>query len=327
MALLGVRRLVQPSISGRVLGATMGRMPSMTSTARSTVVARSAAMPAMAQVQRRLLSGDSSDGSKKLVADVEMRVKMDYTLRLAGADEVLDSSEKHGPMSFILGRQEVIPGIEDEVRGMEAGEERTEVLIAPELAYGEKDDRKVAKVPLDRLPEDVEAGMRLQMSTGQQVRVQEILKEEELAVLDLNHPLAGETLRFDIRVVDVERLPPVRVDVSKPGTGSTKPELGDSVTMHYTGRIDGSEEPFDSSRNRGEPLTFSAGHRQLIIGLDNAIMSMTTGEQATVHLPSVHAYGERGAGNGVIPPNADLVFEVEILSIEPAGKEPSPEDA
>eukprot|EP00512_Aurantiochytrium_limacinum_P004430 CAMPEP_0171496578 /NCGR_PEP_ID=MMETSP0958-20121227/6785_1 /TAXON_ID=87120 /ORGANISM="Aurantiochytrium limacinum, Strain ATCCMYA-1381" /LENGTH=300 /DNA_ID=CAMNT_0012030707 /DNA_START=253 /DNA_END=1155 /DNA_ORIENTATION=- len=290
-------------------------------TAANTSVFRNS-MPALTPATRvgfgwRGLSS-STDG---LLAEDEMRVKLEYKLRLAGSEEILDTSEGRSPLVFILGRREVIPGIEDEVRGMRPGEKRSEVMIAPEMAYGEKDERKVVKIPLDRLPDDVEEGSLLQMSTGQRVKVLSVLKEEESAMLDLNHPLAGETLCFDISVVDVERLPPVRVDVTKPGTGTITPNVGDTVTMHYTGRIQGSEEPFDSSRTRGEPLTFNAGHRQLIIGLDNAIMSMTAGEQATVHLPSVHAYGDREVGNGTIPANSDLVFEVEILSVEPSNAE------
>ena len=72
---------------------------------------------------------------------------------------------------------------------------------------------------------------------------------------------------------------------------------------------------FDSSIDRGKPITFPIGTGRVIPGWDEGLMLLKTGEKARLIIPSHLAYGERGAG-GVIPPNATLIFDVELLSIE-----------
>lgn len=72
---------------------------------------------------------------------------------------------------------------------------------------------------------------------------------------------------------------------------------------------------FDSSYDRGQPFRFQIGMGQVIRGWDEGVMQMSLGEHATLHITSDYGYGEEGAGNGVIPPHADLVFEVQLLGI------------
>ena len=97
------------------------------------------------------------------------------------------------------------------------------------------------------------------------------------------------------------------------GTG-TQAEAGKTVSVHYTGKFqDG--KVFDSSVSRGEPITFPLGVDRVIKGWDEGIALMKVGGKAQLIIPPHLAYGERGAG-GVIPPNATLVFEIELLSIE-----------
>ena len=100
--------------------------------------------------------------------------------------------------------------------------------------------------------------------------------------------------------------------IIRAGTGR-KPNHGEVVHAHYVGTLrDGSE--FDSSRGRGKPLTFVIGIGSVIKGWDEGIMEMQVGELATLQISSDYAYGEKGAPP-VIPPNADLQFEVELLAI------------
>jgi FKBP-type peptidyl-prolyl cis-trans isomerase len=97
------------------------------------------------------------------------------------------------------------------------------------------------------------------------------------------------------------------------GTGA-QAEAGRKVSVHYTGKFqDG--KVFDSSIPRGEPITFDLGAGRVIKGWDEGIALMKVGGKAQLVIPPELAYGERGAG-GVIPPNATLVFDVELVSVE-----------
>ena len=99
--------------------------------------------------------------------------------------------------------------------------------------------------------------------------------------------------------------------VEKEGSGAT-PAPGTIIKAHYTGKLLANDRVFDSSKQRGEPIAFAVGTGQVIKGWDEALLSMKKGEERILILPPELAYGARGAG-GVIPPNAWLVFEVELV--------------
>lgn len=104
----------------------------------------------------------------------------------------------------------------------------------------------------------------------------------------------------------------LRYEVIEAGTGPL-PQKGDFVQVHYTGWLtDGTK--FDSSRDRGQPLEFKLGAGQVIKGWDEGIALTRVGGKAKLYIPPDLAYGARGAGN-VIPPNAELIFEVELVGI------------
>jgi len=105
----------------------------------------------------------------------------------------------------------------------------------------------------------------------------------------------------------------------KPGTGpAIKP--GQTAVVHYTGWLYSEDAPdhkgrkFDSSLDRGDPFAFPVGGGQVIQGWDQGVAGMQVGGQRRLILPPELGYGSRGAG-GVIPPNATLVFDVELLAI------------
>lgn len=136
-------------------------------------------------------------------------VHIEYTLR----DEtgtVLDSNAGQAPLTYVHGFHQIIPGLERALTGLRAGDE-THVTVAPEDAYGPADPAAVTEVPRGLLPPDAavpgtELVAQAPGGSARIVRVKEV--REETVVLDLNHPLAGRTLHFDVRVVDVT--PPAR---------------------------------------------------------------------------------------------------------------------
>jgi len=99
----------------------------------------------------------------------------------------------------------------------------------------------------------------------------------------------------------------------KEGTGAT-PERGQTVEVHYTGTLEDGTQ-FDSSRDRGQPFKFKIGVGQVIKGWDEGLSTMKVGGRRNLIIPPELGYGSRGAG-GVIPPNATLLFDVELLGVK-----------
>ena len=131
-------------------------------------------------------------------------VQIAYTLR-DDAGEVLDSNEGQAPLTYIHGQRQIIPGLERALDGLQAGDER-HVTVAALDAYGPVDPAAVAEVPRHTVPQEAlvpgtELLARRQDGATRSVRVKEV--REGTVVLDLNHPLAGKDLHFDVRVLDV----------------------------------------------------------------------------------------------------------------------------
>ncbi len=117
-----------------------------------------------------------------------------------------DSSEGKEPLEFTIGEKKVIPGFENALIGMEKGEEKQIKLLANE-AYGEKNPQMVQEIPKTSLPKDLEVkeGMMLMLKTpeGQQLPAKVVENKETTIMLDMNHPLAGKNLNFDLKVEEV----------------------------------------------------------------------------------------------------------------------------
>lgn len=106
-------------------------------------------------------------------------------------------------------------------------------------------------------------------------------------------------------------------EVLTPGTGP-KPKVGQTVVVHYTGYLDNNGQPgkqFDSSVSRGTPFSTKIGLGYVIPGWDEGLLNMQVGEKCRLFIPADLGYGKRGAG-AAIPPNADLIFDVELLAIQ-----------
>jgi len=109
----------------------------------------------------------------------------------------------------------------------------------------------------------------------------------------------------------------LKIEDTKVGTGAS-PKTGQTCVMHYTGwlYVNGAKgQKFDSSVDRKEPFEFQIGRGMVIKGWDEGVASMKVGGKRTLIIPPELGYGARGAG-GVIPPNATLLFEVELLAVK-----------
>lgn len=136
--------------------------------------------------------------------DEKLYVAIDYTLTLASGEEV-DSSNEGQPFGFITGTGQVIPGLEKQLMGKEAGHE-SKIIVEAEEGYGEVNENLFQEIPREQFPTDtdIEPGMTFQAQGPQGpflIKVHEL--KDDNVVVDLNHPLAGEQLHFDVKVVEV----------------------------------------------------------------------------------------------------------------------------
>ena len=150
-----------------------------------------AAAPAAAQPKAAIEKGSS--------------VKIEYTLK-DDKGAVLDTNTGKDALAFTQGAQQIIPGLDKALLGMKAGDSK-KVTVKPEDAYGNVDPKAEAEVPKDALPQGAAVvGTRL-LARGQDGQPRPVTVKavkDSTVVLDLNHPLAGKTLFFDVKVVSVE---------------------------------------------------------------------------------------------------------------------------
>ena len=148
----------------------------------------------------------SEKNNPQLVAD-DLVVVMDYTLTVG--NEIVDSSEEDGPIEFLQGYGNIIPGLEAHLGGLAIGES-LQVTVAAKDAYGEFDPEQIVDIPLDEFPEEicVEPGVELEMKDqdGDMLFARILSVGKSRAKLDFNHPLAGKELTFDVTIVAL-RLP------------------------------------------------------------------------------------------------------------------------
>ena len=212
------------------------------------------------------------------------KVVVHYTGTLEDGTKFDSSVDRGKPFEFTIGVGQVIRGWDEGVIDMKMGGKR-KLIIPSDLAYGDRGAGKVIP-PGATLIFDVE------------------LIEVKEKFIDPDFSLPGQEINSDSGLKMIEHVK---------GTGQ-KPKIGETVSVHYTGLLtDGTQ--FDSSHDRGTPITFNVGEGRVIKGWDEAILDMSVGSKRTLIIPPDLGYGERGGGR-VIPPNATLVFEVELIGIK-----------
>src|SRR5215831_6037409 len=130
-------------------------------------------------------------------------VSLEYTLK-SDDKQMVDTNVGKDPVTYTQGANQIIRGVESAVEGMTVGQAK-HVILTPADGYGARDLTKLHEVPKQKLPDDIKVGTQLHGKDARGQVVQPIVKEikDHSVVLDFNHPLAGKTLFFDVKVVDV----------------------------------------------------------------------------------------------------------------------------
>ncbi len=215
-------------------------------------------------------------------------VKVHYTGTLEDGTKFDSSVDRGEPIEFVLGRGQVIPGWDEGIGLMKVGG-KCKLIIPPDLAYGESGAGGVIP-PNATLNFDVEL-VSAEPGPPPPPEAPTTVDEADFT-----------TTESGLKYYDLEE-----------GTGETIGE-GQTAVVHYTGWLEDGTM-FDSSLLRGDPFSFPVGAGQVIPGWDEGVASMKVGGKRQLVIPADLAYGESGAG-GVIPPNATLIFEVELLGVE-----------
>ena len=213
-------------------------------------------------------------------------VSIHFAATLEDGTEVGNSYEGGQPGRIVLGKGSTLPGLDEGVALMHEGE-KAKLVIPPELALGEQGSTDGLVPPNATLIFEVEL-----------ISIQEGAPEAPTAAEEADYVTTESGLKVHDFVV---------------GDGPS-PETGQTVSVHYTGWLEDGTK-FDSSLDRGQPFTFSIGMGQVIAGWDEGVATMKVGGKRQLVIPGELGYGEGGFGN-VIPPNATLIFEVELLDVQ-----------
>ena len=218
----------------------------------------------------------------------DQQVWLHYTGWVQNQDKEFDTSRRPGgqPLQFIVGRKQILPGFDESVLGMLPGERR-QFVLPPNLALGARE------VPM--IPANSTLVFEVEMEAGG------IFTPSE-------KPAKVDSKKFK------KTKSGLKYAVLTEGAGPVA-EKGLDVAVHYTGWLQDGGKKFDSSVDRGQGLVFPLGAGRVIQGWDEGVAGMKVGEKRQLVIPGKIGYGEQGSPDGVIPPNATLVFEVTLLRV------------
>ena len=226
-----------------------------------------------------------TEKGRGVLATAGNRIKAHYTGTLEDGTKFDSSVDRGDPFIFELGAGQVIKGWDEGFALMHVGDKAT-LKVPPHLGYGER-GAGAAILPNATLIFEVE--------------LLEIMPEIKIEEFDVKGKVSSKT-ESGMEYILVEE-----------GSG-IKAAAGNTVNVHYSGYLEDGTM-FDSSLKRGQPFSFVLGMGRVINGWDEGVAMMKVGDKVRLIIPSDLGYGERGAG-GVIPPNATLVFDVELLEVK-----------
>lgn len=238
---------------------------------------------------------------------------------MGDTEKVLMEAGADQPLALAFDSAMQAGHIQEVLNGLEVGDSVTFETTAQNLF----EETYKTQVPPDLTPETVvKVQMRLAMQMSKTAysaysrELQEKARAKESIILGEKVATDGTTIDNFLDSLSVEATTTesgLRYIITEDGSGPTA-NPGDAVTVHYDGRLL-SGEPFDSSRERGEPFTFNIGQGRVIPGWDEGIAYIKEGGKATLYIPSPLAYGARSPSPS-IPAYSILVFDVEVLKVE-----------
>jgi peptidylprolyl isomerase len=216
-------------------------------------------------------------------------VRIHYTVWLEDGTRLDSSLDRGQPLAYPAGQGQVLPGWDEGVLSMREGGQR-QLVLPPDLAFGEAS-------PGGNIPENATLIMEIEL----------------LEVLEGGPAAPPEYDEDDI----VETESGLQYVILEEGSGA-ETTAGNMITAHYTGWLEDGTK-FDSSLDRGESIQIPLGQGAVIPGWDEGLIGMQVGEVRLLIIPPDLAYGETGAGQQ-IPPNATLIFQVELLDTAEIGQ-------
>lgn len=156
------------------------------------------------------VQAEPQKGDKVMTVSSGTKVSIEYTLRLKedkDTEAVIDTNVGSEPLTYVQGSHQIIPGLEKALEGMKIGETRR-VTVKPEEGYGVVDQEAFVEVKKEQIPQDalkVDTQLEGRDESGQTVYARVVEIKDQTVVLDLNHPLAGKTLYFDIKILEIQK--------------------------------------------------------------------------------------------------------------------------
>jgi FKBP-type peptidyl-prolyl cis-trans isomerase len=236
-----------------------------------------------------------------------------YTVYLLGGEKLFSTYDRAEPIDFKVGSQFENMGFQEVIKQMKEGG-KANAIVPSSMAFGAQGAGDFV-APFTTLYYDVELVKVLSDAEWQKKQTdKEAKKQAEKARTEQEEAQAIQKYMKDNNITPTTVLPSGLIYVEQQAGSGPKPVTGKKVKVQYTGKfLNGTT--FDSSVGKGEPLEFPIGQRAVIEGWDLGIALMSQGTKALLIVPSKLAYKERGYGDA-IPPNATLVFEVELVEIE-----------